>query len=203
MAAVIFNAHDSTFNVSSLNSVVKEVFFWRKKKARLFCSWNLGRHDIITPWYHEADNRKTWDTENFSNQTSKQLSSQLCRYGWQQNDTKDRVAPRTARQPEENGDTRSISKRRQNSCTYRKTLLLWSRLFFLLIVYNSKQFPLLSCLDCLIVILLSYKLILTWLIQSQILPAPDMVTMRLYFHFVPSPGLELSPNWVHKCKCAE
>ena len=33
--------------------------------------------------------------------------------------------------------------------------------FFLQIVYNSKQFPLLSCLDCLIVILLSYKLILT------------------------------------------
>lgn len=46
MAAIIFNAYNSTFNISPLNSAFKEAYLLEGKKSMYFCSWNLGRHDI-------------------------------------------------------------------------------------------------------------------------------------------------------------
>lgn len=190
MAAIIFNAHNSTLNISSLNSVVKEIFSWRKKKKQdFFSSWNLGRRDISHHGTMKQTIGKNGTQETFE---TKQANDCLPHYFIMADN---RITQKTKWLPEWYHDHKRIKTQRAflrdsriPTCT-GKTLLLWSQLFFLQMVYNSKQFPLLNCLDCLIVILLSYKLILTWLIQSHTLPAPYMITMRFYFHFVPSPGL--------------
>lgn len=99
-----------------------------------------------------------------------------------------RVTQKTERLPEWHDDQKKIKTQRvflrdkQNAYNTRctvKPFLFSSQLLFLQIIYNSKQFPLRGCLDCLIVISLKYKLILTSLIQSQMWPSPYMATNEL------------------------